>query len=296
MPLEATYLAWVDFAGTGMEPAEFTARVERQARIAPSHGPTFGKGGESFLRFNIGMPAQPRRRGGGAGCRRPSPTCSSRARRTAPSRCGHGWRRTAIAASKSSLIPIDSPARPWRAASSRSSSKCGTGSASTGGIAISPNDRQVVAAAGGEKALEPVRVDPRLLRLAPGIDLDEERRAGAARLRPVGEPARQPLAVEAVDRLEELERARDLVRLQRSDEVQLDPGNSARNGGQRSSASCTRFSPKTRCPASSTARTRASGCSLETATSVTASAGRPARASAAAIRAAGCPRVPCRRR
>ena len=56
MPLEGTYLAWVDFAGTGMEPAEFTARVERDARIAPSHGPAFGTGGESFLRFNIATP------------------------------------------------------------------------------------------------------------------------------------------------------------------------------------------------------------------------------------------------
>jgi cystathionine beta-lyase len=53
MPLDATYLAWVDFAGTGMAPAEFTARVERDARIAPSRGIAFGKGGESFLRFNI---------------------------------------------------------------------------------------------------------------------------------------------------------------------------------------------------------------------------------------------------
>jgi len=53
MPLEATYLAWVDFAGTGMEPAEFTARVEKGARIAANHGPTFGRGGETFLRFNI---------------------------------------------------------------------------------------------------------------------------------------------------------------------------------------------------------------------------------------------------
>jgi cystathionine beta-lyase len=56
MPLEATYLAWVDFAGTGLEPAEFTARVERDARIAASHGPTFGAGGETFLRFNIATP------------------------------------------------------------------------------------------------------------------------------------------------------------------------------------------------------------------------------------------------
>jgi cysteine-S-conjugate beta-lyase len=56
MPLEATYLSWVDFAGTGMTREEFTARVERDARIAANHGPTFGKGGENCLRFNIAMP------------------------------------------------------------------------------------------------------------------------------------------------------------------------------------------------------------------------------------------------
>ncbi|MFW2541165.1 MalY/PatB family protein [Primorskyibacter sp. 2E107] len=54
MPMEATYLAWVDFAGTGMERAEFTRRVEQDAKIAANHGPTFGTGGESFLRFNFG--------------------------------------------------------------------------------------------------------------------------------------------------------------------------------------------------------------------------------------------------
>lgn len=56
MPLEATYLAWVDFTNTGMSREEFTARVEQQARIAANHGPTFGKGGDSFLRFNLGAP------------------------------------------------------------------------------------------------------------------------------------------------------------------------------------------------------------------------------------------------
>ncbi|SNR38952.1 pyridoxal phosphate-dependent aminotransferase [Paracoccus sediminis] len=56
MPLQATYLSWVDFAGTGMTPAEFTARVERTARIAANHGATFGTGGETFLRFNIATP------------------------------------------------------------------------------------------------------------------------------------------------------------------------------------------------------------------------------------------------
>ena len=56
MPLEATYLAWVDFSGTGMAREEFTGRVERDARICVNHGPTFGLGGDDFLRFNIAAP------------------------------------------------------------------------------------------------------------------------------------------------------------------------------------------------------------------------------------------------
>ena len=56
MPLEATYLGWVDFTGTGMTMAEFTRRVEAEARIAVNHGPSFGSGGESFLRFNLATP------------------------------------------------------------------------------------------------------------------------------------------------------------------------------------------------------------------------------------------------
>ncbi|MFN3971567.1 MAG: MalY/PatB family protein [Gemmobacter sp.] len=56
MPLEATYLAWVDFSGTGMVPSEFIRRVEQDARIAANHGASFGKGGESWLRFNLACP------------------------------------------------------------------------------------------------------------------------------------------------------------------------------------------------------------------------------------------------
>jgi cystathionine beta-lyase len=56
MPLEATYLAWVDFAGTGMSPDEFATRVEKVAKIAINRGASFGLGGESFLRFNIALP------------------------------------------------------------------------------------------------------------------------------------------------------------------------------------------------------------------------------------------------
>jgi cystathionine beta-lyase len=56
MPLEATYLAWVDFSGTGMAREEFTQRVTKDAQIAANYGPTFGRGGEGFLRFNFATP------------------------------------------------------------------------------------------------------------------------------------------------------------------------------------------------------------------------------------------------
>lgn len=56
MNLEATYLSWVDFDGTGMSREDFTRRVEQDAQIAVNHGPTFGTGGDSFLRFNIATP------------------------------------------------------------------------------------------------------------------------------------------------------------------------------------------------------------------------------------------------
>ncbi len=53
MPLASTYLCWVDFAGTGMTPEEVQARVQDDAKIAANHGASFGKGGESWLRFNV---------------------------------------------------------------------------------------------------------------------------------------------------------------------------------------------------------------------------------------------------
>lgn len=53
MPLQATYLAWVDFSGTGMDHAEFVRRLRDDARIATSSGSGFGTGGETFERFNL---------------------------------------------------------------------------------------------------------------------------------------------------------------------------------------------------------------------------------------------------
>ncbi len=53
MDMDSTYLAWVDFSGTGMARQEFTDRVAKDARIAVNQGPSFGRGGESYLRFNF---------------------------------------------------------------------------------------------------------------------------------------------------------------------------------------------------------------------------------------------------
>lgn len=52
MDLEATYLAWADFAGTGMPREEFTDRLTG-AGLAVSAGHTFGPEGELCMRFNI---------------------------------------------------------------------------------------------------------------------------------------------------------------------------------------------------------------------------------------------------
>lgn len=53
MPLQATYLAWVDFSGTGMDDAEIEKRLRKDARIATSPGAGFGTGGSQFQRFNL---------------------------------------------------------------------------------------------------------------------------------------------------------------------------------------------------------------------------------------------------
>ncbi|MBF9034850.1 aminotransferase class I/II-fold pyridoxal phosphate-dependent enzyme [Rhodobacterales bacterium HKCCE2091] len=56
MPLQSTYLGWVDFSGTGMDHDEISRRLVEDAKIAASPGPGFGTGGETFMRFNLAMP------------------------------------------------------------------------------------------------------------------------------------------------------------------------------------------------------------------------------------------------
>lgn len=56
MRLAATYLAWVDFTGTGLPAAEVARRVKEEARIFASPGEQFGPGGKGWLRFNLATP------------------------------------------------------------------------------------------------------------------------------------------------------------------------------------------------------------------------------------------------
>ena len=56
MRLASTYLAWVDFSGSGLSPREVAARVKDRAHIFASPGEQFGPGGENWLRFNIATP------------------------------------------------------------------------------------------------------------------------------------------------------------------------------------------------------------------------------------------------
>ena len=56
LPLEGTYLAWIDCraAGTGSE--RLAERLLDQGRLMVSPGTLYGPGGEGFIRLNIACP------------------------------------------------------------------------------------------------------------------------------------------------------------------------------------------------------------------------------------------------
>jgi cystathionine beta-lyase len=56
MPMQSTFLAWVDFSGTGLSDAEIRTRLYDVARVLPSPGDDLGTGGALHHRFNIGAP------------------------------------------------------------------------------------------------------------------------------------------------------------------------------------------------------------------------------------------------
>lgn len=55
MPMQATYLSWVDFTDLGMTDAELLKRC-LDAKIVPSPGTQFGQGGSGHMRFNLALP------------------------------------------------------------------------------------------------------------------------------------------------------------------------------------------------------------------------------------------------
>ena len=56
MRLDATYLGWVNFSGTGLSADDVAKRVSDKAKIFASPGPQFGPGGDTWLRFNFATP------------------------------------------------------------------------------------------------------------------------------------------------------------------------------------------------------------------------------------------------
>ncbi|KZL18867.1 Cystathionine beta-lyase PatB [Pseudovibrio axinellae] len=56
MRMASTYLQWVDFKNVDLPFDEIVSRIQKQAKIAVNVGSTFGKGGETFLRFNLACP------------------------------------------------------------------------------------------------------------------------------------------------------------------------------------------------------------------------------------------------
>ena len=56
IPMEATYLAWLDFNGTSLTPAQIEDIVRKKARLWLNNGILFGKSGEGFQRLNLACP------------------------------------------------------------------------------------------------------------------------------------------------------------------------------------------------------------------------------------------------
>ncbi len=56
LPLEGTYLAWLDFRPLGLSDPEINARLLDRARVWLDEGGIFGSGGEGFQRINLACP------------------------------------------------------------------------------------------------------------------------------------------------------------------------------------------------------------------------------------------------
>ena len=55
MPMQATYLTWIDFSALGIDDDTLMARL-LDAKVGPSPGTQFGTGGSGHMRFNVALP------------------------------------------------------------------------------------------------------------------------------------------------------------------------------------------------------------------------------------------------
>ncbi|SHH48931.1 cystathione beta-lyase [Fibrobacter sp. UWH9] len=56
VPMDATYLAWLDFKGTGLSTTQVDDLIRNKARLWLNSGTLFGKTGECFQRVNLACP------------------------------------------------------------------------------------------------------------------------------------------------------------------------------------------------------------------------------------------------
>jgi cysteine-S-conjugate beta-lyase len=56
MPMEATYLAWLDLRGLGMAPDTIVERLVARARVRLENGAAYGQGGAGYFRVNLACP------------------------------------------------------------------------------------------------------------------------------------------------------------------------------------------------------------------------------------------------
>lgn len=56
LPLEGTYLVWIDCRASGIGSDEITLRLREQQRLIVNSGTMYGSGGEGFIRLNIACP------------------------------------------------------------------------------------------------------------------------------------------------------------------------------------------------------------------------------------------------
>lgn len=56
LPLEGTYLVWIDCRALGIGSDATTLRLQEQQKLMVNSGTMYGPGGEGFIRLNIACP------------------------------------------------------------------------------------------------------------------------------------------------------------------------------------------------------------------------------------------------